>query len=117
MDLPPEDLAKRVEAVGRKPLSDGFSIDLEDNLYITEVEHQGITRMAPGGHLHTLVRDERLRWPDGISFGPDGWVYFTDSALNAIAGILPMASPSKVEANAPYHLFRFLSAVAGVPGG
>jgi sugar lactone lactonase YvrE len=116
-DLSPEELGNRLEAVSRKPLSDGFSIDLEDNLYITDVEHQGLSRMTPDGRLKTLVRDDRVRWADGISFGPDGWVYFTDSALNAIAGFLPMASPEKVENNAPYHLFRFRSDVAGIPGG
>jgi sugar lactone lactonase YvrE len=116
-NLSDEALAGRVEAVGQKPLSDGFSIDLEDNVTITDVEHSGLVRMAPDGTLLTLVRDERVRWADGISFGPDGAVYFTDSALNVIFGLLPAASQSKVEANAPYHLFRFQSDVEGVPGG
>jgi sugar lactone lactonase YvrE len=116
-DLPAEALAGRVEAVGPKPLSDGFSIDLENNVFITDVEHSGLARMAPDGALQTLVRDERVRWADGISFGPDGAIYFTDSALNVIFGLLPTADLAKVEANAPYHLFRFQSGVEGVPGG
>jgi sugar lactone lactonase YvrE len=116
-DLSAEALAGQVEAVGQKPLSDGFSIDLEDNVYITDVEHSGLARMASDGRLQTLVRDERVRWADGISFGPDGALYFTDSALNVIFGLLPAASQDKVAANAPYHLFRLQAGVEGVPGG
>ena len=110
-------LAERIEPVGQKPLSDGFSADIENNIYITDVEHQGIARMAPNGQLQTLIRDERVRWADGISFGPDGLVYFTDSAIPYIFGSLPTASQASIKANAPYHLFRFQSDIAGVPGG
>jgi sugar lactone lactonase YvrE len=115
--LTDEALAGRIESAGRKPLSDGFSADVENNIYITDVEHQGIARMAPDGQLQTLIRDERVRWADGISFGPDGLVYFTDSAIPYIFGGLPTASQASIEANAPYHLFRFQSDIAGVPGG
>jgi hypothetical protein len=40
---------ERVESVGRKPLSDGLSADLAGNVYITDVEHGAVLRMAPGG--------------------------------------------------------------------
>ena len=115
--LADDDLAGRIERVGQKPLSDGLSADLENNIYITDVEHNGIIRMSPDGQLQTLIRDERIRWADGLSFGPDDTIYFTDSAIPHIFGSLPTASPASIEKNGPYRLFRFQSDVAGVPGG
>jgi sugar lactone lactonase YvrE len=112
-----EELAARVEAVGRKPLSDGLSADVENNIYITDVEHNGIARMSPNGKLQTLVRDERIRWADGISFGPDNQVCFTDSAIPTIIDNLLLGSVENIKANGPYHLFCFESDVAGVAGG
>lgn len=110
--LSPAELAARVERIGTKPLSDGLSMDVEGNVYITDVEHQGIARMHPDGSLETLIRDPRVRWADGLSYGPDGWLYFTDSAIPD----LMLRSRDHIEASAPYHIFRFRPGVEGVPG-
>ncbi len=110
--LPPETLAARVETVAPKTMSDGIATDLADHLYLTDLEHSAIVRLAPDGGLETLVRDPRLRWPDGLSFGPDGWLYITASALHQIIGRLPSA----VDRHAPYQIFRFRPGVEGVPG-
>jgi sugar lactone lactonase YvrE len=116
-NLSDEELAGRIQQVGRKPLSDGLSADLDDNIYITDVEHNGIARMSPDGKLQTLVRDERIRWADGISFGPHNRVCFTDSAIPTILENLLFGSVENIKADGPYHLFCFQSDVAGVPGG
>lgn len=110
-------LAARVEAVGSKPLSDGLSSDLDGNVYITDVENSTIARMTPDGELVTLVRDPRIRWADGISFGPDNTVYFTDSAISAY--LTNTADPPSREVlleHAPYHIFRFTNDIPGIPG-
>lgn len=116
-NLSDEELAARIERVGLKPLSDGLSADVGNNVYITDVEHNGIARMSPDGALQTLVRDERIRWADGISFGPDKQVCFTDSAIPVILENLIIGSVENIKANGPYHIFCFTSDVAGVPGG
>lgn len=110
--LSPAELAARVERIGTKPLSDGLSMDVEGNVYITDVEHQGVARMDPDGALETLIRDPRVRWADGLSYGPDGWLYFTDSAIPD----LMLRSKAHIEASAPYPIFRFRPGVEGVPG-
>jgi sugar lactone lactonase YvrE len=115
--LPPEELGNRVERIGKKPLSDGMSADLANNIYITDVEHSGIARMAPDGTLQTLIKDKRVLWADGISFGPDNYIYFTDSELPHI--LTDFMTPPPIEQiieNAPYHIFRFKSDIRGVPG-
>jgi sugar lactone lactonase YvrE len=103
--------------MGQKPLSDGMSADFANNIYITDVEHHGIARMAPDGTLQTLIKDKRVLWADGISFGPDDYVYFTDSELPHI--LTDFMTPPPIEQiieNAPYHIFRFKSDISGVPG-
>lgn len=105
-------LSARVRAVGKKPLNDGLSTDVAGNLLITDVEHNAVIQMTPEGALTTLVRDERIRWPDALSYGPDGWLYVADSAIPD-----QMLQPkSHIEAQAPYHIFRFKPEVGGVPG-
>jgi sugar lactone lactonase YvrE len=55
-------IASRVEALGRKPLSDGLSADLEGGVWITDVEHGAVLRMAPDG-TRRLALPGRLRDP------------------------------------------------------
>ena len=106
-------LAGLVEAYGDKPLSDGMSMDLEGNLYITDVEHRAVLMLPPGGGaLQTVIQDPRIRWADGLSFGPDGWLYLSDSAIPDIM----LRSKSHIEESAPYFLFRFKPGPLGVPG-
>lgn len=110
--LTPDALATRVERVSDKPLSDGLSVDFDGNVYVTDVEHQGIARVTAGGRLETLIRDERVRWADGMSFGPGGWLYFTDSAIPDMM----MRTRGHIEESAPYYIFRFRPGVEGLPG-
>lgn len=83
--LSPDDLAKRVTLFAKKPQTDGASIDEAGTIYLTDVENQGVARVTADGDLKTLIRDPRIRWADGLSFGPDGWIYLADSAIPWIA--------------------------------
>ncbi len=77
-------LGTKVEIWGRKTLSDGITMDVEDDIYLSDMEHSAIVKLRPDHTLVTLLKDERLRWPDGFSFGPDGWLYVTCSALHQV---------------------------------
>jgi sugar lactone lactonase YvrE len=110
--LTTEELAARVEDFAPKPLSDGLSMDVDDNVYITDIEHSAILSLGQDRRLTTLVKDPRLRWPDGLSFGQDGWLYVTCSALQHVL----FRSTAHMQAHAPYQIFRFKPGPAGVPG-
>lgn len=111
--LPPDMLASRVEVYAQKTMSDGITTDDDGNVYITDVEHSSIVRLTPELRLETLVRHPRLlRWPDGFSFGPDGWLYLTCSAIHLYIGRLPSA----VRRHAPYHVVRFRTDSQAVAG-
>jgi len=105
--------ALQVKALGRKPLNDGLSMDKDNNIFITDVEHGSVMKMTPSGLLSTVVQDvKRLRWADALSFGPDGWLYVADSAIPDQM----FRSKSHMRAQAPYRIFRFKPGSEGVPG-
>jgi sugar lactone lactonase YvrE len=110
--LSPGALSARVQAVGPKPLNDGLSTDNDGNLLITDVEHNAVIRMKPDGELTTLVRSDRIRWADALSYGPDGWLYVADSATPDQM----LQSKAHMAASAPYHIFRFKPDIDGIPG-
>ena len=112
VELPPAQLAKRVEEYSAKPLSDGLSIDIEGNVYVTDVEHNAIFVVGAAREPRTLLRSAHIRWPDAMSFGPDGWLYVADSALQEVV----LRSQENIQANSPYRIFRFRPGVDGVPG-
>lgn len=105
-------LGAKVRAVGRKPLNDGLSTDLEGNVLITDVEHGAVLRMTPTGELTTLIRTDRIRWADALSYGPDGWLYVADSAIPDQM----LRSKAHIQASAPYFIFRFKPRIDGIPG-
>ena len=111
-ELPAAQLAKRVEAYSAKPLSDGLSIDVDGNVYITDVEHSAVFVVGEDREPRTLLRSPRIRWPDALSFGPDGWLYVADSALQDVV----LRPQELIEANSPYGIFRFSPGAEGVPG-
>jgi sugar lactone lactonase YvrE len=111
-ELPAPQLAKRVEAYSAKPLSDGLSIDIEGNVYVTDVEHNAIFLIGEDREPRTLLRSSRIRWPDALSFGPDGWLYVADSALQDVV----LRPQEHIDANGPYRVYRFRPGVEGVPG-
>ncbi len=110
--LAPETLGLRVENFALKTMSDGITLDTQDNIYISDPEHSAILRLDPQRRLRTLVKDPMLRWPDGFSFGPNGWLYVTCSSLHQVIGL----PPSSVRKHAPYQVYRFRPGVEGVPG-
>ncbi|RTL15804.1 MAG: hypothetical protein EKK52_19370 [Burkholderiales bacterium] len=111
--LTPEQLASRVERLGPKPLSDGLSMDTQGNVLITDVEHGSVMRWrADTRQLQTLIQSPRIRWSDGLSHGPDGWLYLADSAIPEQM----LRSKAHIAAQGPYTVWRFRTDVPGTPG-
>jgi len=111
-EMPTSQLAARVERFSDKPLSDGLSIDLEGNVYVTDIEHNAVFLVDAEHEPRTLLQSTALRWPDALSFGPGGYLYVADSALPELI----LKEREHFESQGPYHIFRFRPGFDGVPG-
>ncbi len=111
-NLPDAQLAARVERYATKPLSDGFSIDADGNVYVTDVEHSSVHVIGPDRETRTLIRSPEIRWADALSFGPDGWLYVADSALSELV----LQSRDHIDSSGPYRIYRFRPGTEGIPG-
>src|SRR2546428_5093277 len=94
-------LAGKIEDYAPKTISDGLSIDGADGVYVIDPEHSAILRLGPDRRLVPLLKDPRLRWPDGFSWGPDGWLYVTCSSPPP--GLF--TSIGQIRETAPVHVF------------
>lgn len=105
-------LAGRVEIFAPKTMSDGLTMDTADNIYLSDLEHSAIVVLRPDRSMETLLQSERLRWPDGFSFGSGGWLYVSCSSLQHVLG----RPPADIARHAPYQIFRVQLDVEGVAG-
>lgn len=100
--LSDEQLTQKVERFGEKTMSDGITTDEKGNIYLSDIEHSAIVKMKPDRSLETIIKDPMLRWPDGFSFGPNGWLYVTSSALQDVIG----KTDRYIAEHGPYQIFR-----------
>jgi hypothetical protein len=110
--IPARQLDDEVERFSDKPLSEGLSSDLSGNVYITDVEHSSVFVVGQDRKLKTLIRSPRIRWADGLSFGPDGWLYLADSAIPELV----LQSKEYIQSRGPYYIYRFQPGYIGTPG-
>lgn len=96
-------LGSRVERVAETGAVDGMLMDANNNLYLTALEDNAIKRYQPGSDtLETIVRDDRIQWPDSMDISPDDYLYFTASQIHRS----PRFNFGKDERVLPYKMFK-----------
>lgn len=100
-------LESRVLVHSNKTQSDGMTTDEAGNIYYGAIENSAILRINnkfDTPFTETLFQDDSLlRWPDGFSFGPNGYIYVACSSLHHVI----FQSTHYISSKAPYHIFRF----------
>ncbi|MBT1070344.1 L-dopachrome tautomerase-related protein [Pelotalea chapellei] len=100
----PEEVSRKVEKVAETGLVDGMLIAENGDLYLTLPEEKAIKRLGKDGRLATIVKDERLQWPDSMSISPGNLLYFTDSQINK----MPRFNEGNDRRILPYKLYKVL---------
>ncbi|MDH5897950.1 L-dopachrome tautomerase-related protein [Vibrio splendidus] len=80
-------VADNIKRYADKPYSDGITVDSAQNVYVTDIENNAIGVSTPKGYRIIATLSENQTWPDGMSFGPDGYVYVTVNQLNRTAAL------------------------------
>ncbi len=110
--LSPDELERRVERYGDKPISDGSTVDGGGNVYITAVTHDAIGVVRPGGSYEVLFQRDDLSWPDGFAYGPDDKIYVTVNELHRSPPLNDGTDGSQGE----FKIVRFDALVPGAVG-
>lgn len=108
----PNEIAAAIERVGRKPVCDGASTDRDGNHYFTDLGRNAITVLESDGTLSPLVEDERLSWPDALSFGEPGWLYIAVNQLQ----LAPPLNGGVDGGKLPYRIMRVYTGTDGIAG-
>ncbi len=99
--VPEAEVAAAVRKVATTNVADGLWMNREGDLYITSPGDNSVKRYR-NGRTETIVSDNRLRWPDTMSEGPDGTLYVTASHIQD-TNWFKSDAPSSL----PTALFRF----------
>ncbi|TAN50031.1 MAG: hypothetical protein EPN21_09950 [Methylococcaceae bacterium] len=105
-------LGQRVERYSDKPISDGISIDRDNNIYLGELAENAIGVITPDRKYRRLAQSADLSWVDSFSFGPRGALYAVVNRLHGSA----MLNGGERSSRPPYFLLRVQSLAEGVPG-
>lgn len=104
-------LQAAVRDLGEKGASDGLEADAEGAVYATDYEHNAIRKRLADGSWQTIVHDPRALWPDTLSIGPDGYLYFTANQLHRSPGF----NDGRDLRSKPYSLLRVKIDAAPAP--
>jgi sugar lactone lactonase YvrE len=105
-------LASRVERYSDKPISDGITIDKDNNIYLGELASNAIGVISADKKYQRLAQCPRLSWVDSFSFGPNGQLFAVVNRLHQSATLNGGVSVSKP----PYYLLQIKALAAGLPG-
>ncbi|WP_411726193.1 L-dopachrome tautomerase-related protein [Methyloglobulus sp.] len=110
--LAAKDLANRVQRYGDKPISDGITIDKDNNIYLGELAENAIGVISSDRKYRRLAESADLSWVDSFSFGPAGQLVAVVNRLHQSATL----NGGVLKAKPPFYLIQVKSLAAGLAG-
>ncbi|WP_415405786.1 L-dopachrome tautomerase-related protein [Sulfurovum sp. CS9] len=108
-----EQLDRQIETYAAKSNNGGFSMDKENNLYLTYIESHSIGVIsAKDKKSYHYVSDAMMSWPDGVSYNKDGYMYVAAAQLSNASVFNDGVDKTKK----PFYIFRFKPLVEGIFG-
>jgi sugar lactone lactonase YvrE len=102
INLTDADLSKSIETVATVPAADGLAFR-NGFIYSTAIEQDAIVRTnLATKQLEVVTKDARLKWPDTLSFGPDGSLYVTNSQIH----LMPRFNHGVSKISEPFGVYR-----------
>lgn len=112
-DVTREKLAAAVSTYSGKVNNGGLSIDSAGNLYSTNVESKSIGIVSESDRKYApFDSDDRMLWPDGISYNHDGFMYVSAAQVHLGAPF----NGGTDKTLKPFYIFRFKPVAAGIIG-
>ena len=78
-------LSSRVQRYSNKPISDGMTIDKDNNIYLGELAENAIGVISADKSYRRLAQCSTLSWVDSFSFGAEGKLYAVVNRLHQSA--------------------------------
>jgi sugar lactone lactonase YvrE len=110
--LTAQQLAGRVQRYSDKPISDGISIDKNNNIYLGDLANNAIGVISTDRRYRQLAQCPRLSWVDSFSFGPEGRLYAVVNRLHRSAPL----NGGDAQSKPPYYLLQVKALAEGLPG-
>jgi sugar lactone lactonase YvrE len=101
-NLSANDLEGKVEDLGAYMTTDGMICDRKGNLYLGNLQESSIVRISSELELTTIIKDERLIWPDSYSISDDDYLYISCSQIQK----QPDYNEGKNNRTMPYTIYR-----------
>jgi sugar lactone lactonase YvrE len=98
-----KDLESKVENVGDTPAPDGMLETKDGSVYLTDIEGGAVVHWNPlTKNIEPVIADDRLLWPDTLSWGAHGELYVTASQIEN----MPRFNNGKSTRTQPYRLWK-----------
>lgn len=102
LSISEKELEKYVFYIIEKGASDGMITDKEGNIYIGDYENNSIQKISLDGMIQTILHSPYILWPDTLTIGKDGYLYFIANQLHRQPGY----HYGRDLRQKPYSLFR-----------
>lgn len=106
------ELADLVERYSSKPISDGISIDKNNNIYLGELAENAIGVISPTRKYQRLAQSPKASWVDSFSFGSEGQLYAVVNRLHQSATL----NGGEQTAKPPFYLLKVNALATGLAG-